>query len=174
MPRISAAFACVSPRFSMITAIRAAISDLTSISSLCPSPMSSKTFPLLRSTGISVLAPRLIARLVPDRMILLGSSEPLLDEIQILLGCLDALLRLLLKDVKHVDCVGELHGVNGAVGVPVEVFDELEYACSSVAPERLRVLVLPSQLSDEQRMTDDVLHRLRETPQVLPGGTNPE
>ena len=58
--------------------------------------------------------------------------------------------------------------------VSPEVFDELEYACSSVTPERLRVLVLPSQLSDEQRMTDDVLHRLRETPQVLPGGTKPE
>jgi hypothetical protein len=90
-------------------------------------------------------------------MILLGSSEPLLDKIQILLGCLDAPLRLLLKDVKHVDCVGELHCVNGSVGVGVKVFDKFEYACSPEAPEQLRVLVPPSQLSNEECVPDDVL-----------------
>src|SRR3989454_4135883 len=78
-------------------AIRVTISDLTRSSALSGSPRSSKTFPLLRSTGISPLPRRLPGRFAPARMFLPGSFEPLPDKVQFFLGRFDAPLRLLLK-----------------------------------------------------------------------------
>jgi hypothetical protein len=59
-------------------------------------------------------------------MVLLGSLEPLLHEIDLRIRSGDSLLRLLLKSMKHVDRIREAHGVHRPVGVAIVLLDDLQ------------------------------------------------
>jgi hypothetical protein len=48
------------------------------------------------------------------------------DKLNVLLGSGDALLRLLLESVQHIHHSGKTHGINGPVGVAVEIIDQLQ------------------------------------------------
>jgi hypothetical protein len=54
----------------------------------------------------------------------LGCFQPLPDEVDVALGCFDAAFRFLFERVQHIDSRTKANGVNGTVGVSVEVFDK--------------------------------------------------
>ena len=53
-------------------------------------------------------------------------SQTLPDQIDLFLRGRDAFLRLLLEEVKHVNGLGDRHGVYRTPRVPVEVLDDLQ------------------------------------------------
>jgi hypothetical protein len=57
-------------------------------------------------------------------MVSLGCFQPLPDEVNVALGCLDAAFRFLLERMQHVDSIAKANRVSRAVGVSVEVLDK--------------------------------------------------
>jgi hypothetical protein len=52
-------------------------------------------------------------------MVGLGCFQPLLDEVNVAQGCLDAAFRFFLERMQHVDSRTKADGVNGAVSVEI-------------------------------------------------------
>jgi hypothetical protein len=71
-------------------------------------------------------------------VVLVSNPQTPRDQRDFLLGRGNPSLRLLLKSMKHIDHSREAHGVNGPVGVTVEVFDDLQHTASAESLERLR------------------------------------
>src|SRR5689334_8659006 len=88
----------------MMSQMRETSSDLARSAAASGRPRSSTTFPLLRSMR-GAAPPRLgsIVALAPALVVPLRPPEPLPQELNLLLRRRDPVLRLLLKNVKHVD-----------------------------------------------------------------------
>jgi len=78
-----------------------------------------------------------------------GCLQPLLDEINIALGCFDAAFRFLFERVQHIDSRAKANGVNGAVGVSVEILDKF-YRTTTEAFQQLRGWRMLSELCEKQ------------------------
>ena len=57
---------------------------------------------------------------------LLSITQARSDKFNVLLEGGDALLRFLLESVQHIHHSGKTHGINGPVGVAVEIIDQLQ------------------------------------------------
>jgi hypothetical protein len=57
----------------------------------------------------------------------LSFCKPAANEIDFFLRCGNAALGLLLEGVQHINHVGKLHGVHGAIGVGIVTVDNLQY-----------------------------------------------
>ncbi len=57
---------------------------------------------------------------------LLSITQARSDKFNVLLEGGDALLRFLLESVQHIHRSGRTHGINGPVGVAVEIIDQLQ------------------------------------------------
>src|SRR5215204_6010249 len=109
-------------------------SALSSSCSAFGSPRSAKTLPLLSSTSILVFFGMLF---LPLFVVTFRVRMSVADRVDFTLGRADALGRLLLKCVKHVNRVLELHGVDGAVRVPVMRRDDLQHVPPPESLQRL-------------------------------------
>src|SRR6266699_5213254 len=79
-------------------------------------PRSAKTLPLPFFTRILWFC---FISVLPFSVVPLCRGEPLFHEFDFFLRRGDALLRLLLKGVEHVNCILEADRVDGAEGVPL-------------------------------------------------------
>jgi len=61
----------------------------------------------------------------------LGGSKSVSDQINVRLGGFNPAFRLFLKAVQNVNCTAKTNRINGAVGVGVEVFYQLQDTCAS-------------------------------------------
>jgi hypothetical protein len=59
-------------------------------------------------------------------VMLLSIPQARFDKFNVLLGRGDALFRFLLESVQHIHHSGKTHGVNGPVGVAVEIIDQFQ------------------------------------------------
>ena len=75
--------------------------------------------------------------------------------------------RLLLETVQNVDGFAQPDGVDGAVGVPHVVLDDLEDAGAVKALQRLGLKVLRSDLGEVERKAEYVLDLIRQGPEIL-------
>ena len=82
-------------------------------------------------------------------MVGFGCFQPLLDEINVALGCFDAAFRFLFERVQHIDSRTKANGVNGAVSVPVEILDEFNRTATE-AFQQLRGWRMLSELCQKQ------------------------
>lgn len=78
-------------------------------------------------------------------MILSGQIKPLADQMDIASGRSYARRRFLLEYVKHVDSVLEPDSVDGPVGIPTVVFDNLEDPSALPLP-RFCIRMFPTKL----------------------------
>src|SRR5579862_9043368 len=95
-------------------------------------------------------------------------GEPLLDELDLLSRRRDALLRLLLKRVQHVNRVMETHCIDRAVGVTFMRRHDLKKSAPSETLECFHGRVLFATLRRIESSTDVALHRSGKGLQVLP------
>lgn len=88
-------------------------------------------------------------------MILLSAPQPSLDEIDIALRRFDTPLRLLLEAVQDIDRIAESYRVHGAVGVPVEVFDQFDRSATESLQRlgRRRVLAVCTKYSSKPKLS---------------------
>jgi hypothetical protein len=63
--------------------------------------------------------------------------------------------------VQHVNEAGELHGVDGAVCVAVEILDDLENSRAAEALQWLCIRMSRPALSGANGKSEDILDRLR-------------
>jgi len=75
--------------------------------------------------------------------------------------------------VQHVNSPGEAHGVDGAVGVAVEVVNDLQHARPAEALQRLGVRRLVAELGIPQGSADPPPNVLGECPQVVLTAADP-
>lgn len=80
--------------------------------------------------------------------------------------CLRPFMRLLLEHVKHVDRLREADGIDGSIGIPVVIFDDLEDPRTSESLQRLRMRMVFPELRSPQRESDRSLNGLREQLEV--------
>ena len=76
--------------------------------------------------------------------------------------------------MEHVNHPGEPRGINGPVGVPVEVFDDLQDSTAAESFKRLHQIRLPTALCLVQSVPDASLNIFRERLQLPPTGANKE
>ena len=105
-------------------------------------------------------------------MMSLCCDEASADEVLVgLRGC-DALHRLLLEHVKHVDRSRQGGDVGGSIRVTVMVFDEFHDPGSEALPEWPGTLWMIAVLGVEESRAKHVLHFLRQRPEVLEARPN--
>lgn len=95
------------------------------------------------------------------------SAEPMLDKVYVVLRGLDAVRRLLLKRVQHVDCIQEPDRVHSAVCAPIVVSDDLQNSRSTKALQRLRVDMLAAPLGTPEREADRVSCPIGKAPNIV-------
>src|SRR5262245_46429328 len=117
MCRSCAAAVCDRAIASMIWFMATARRTFVCFSSASRNPRSANTLPELR-TIVVLLFLFAIANLV----IFLRSFQPLADPFHVRQTGLHTFCRLLLEDVKHINCVLKSHGVNGAIRIAPMVF----------------------------------------------------
>jgi hypothetical protein len=98
---------------------------------------------------------------------LLSITQARFDKFNVLLGRSDALLRFLLESVQHIHHSGKTHGINGPVGVAVEIIDQLQDGTPAESLQRLCSYRLLASLHLVQGVPHAVLHLGRESLQVL-------
>jgi hypothetical protein len=79
-------------------------------------------------------------------MLLLGSPQASANQVDLFRRGFDSRLRFLLEGVEYVDGIGETQGVDGAIGIGVIVFDNLNDPGAAKASKRLGRRVLGSRL----------------------------
>jgi hypothetical protein len=94
-------------------------------------------------------------------VVLFGSLQASLDQVDIPLRSRDTFLRLLLKGMQDVNHAGELDGVDRTVSFPVEVIDDFKDTPATKPLKRLGGRVLGSVLG--------VINRLSHHPADIPG-----
>jgi hypothetical protein len=67
----------------------------------------------------------------------LSITQARFDKFDVLTRSSDALFRFLLKSVQNVHDAGKTHGVNGPVGVAVEIVDQFENRTTAESLQRL-------------------------------------
>jgi len=82
------------------------------------------------------------------------------------------MLGLLLEGVQHIDGAGEPDGVDGSIGVTIEVVDDLQHAGAAESPERLGEGCLEAELRIPERTADSPPDFLREALQILSATPN--
>src|ERR1017187_711408 len=99
-------------------------------------PRSAKTFPLLFSAlmGFFVLVVMLV---LPFFVETFGLSQAAVDEVNILLGCSDALLRFLLEGVQNVNRLLKAGRIGGAPRIAGMVCDNFKHRSSTKTFQRL-------------------------------------
>jgi hypothetical protein len=85
--------------------------------------------------------------------VLFGSFQASLDQLDIPLRSRDAFLRLLLKGMQDVNHASKLDGVDGAVGIAIEVIDDFKDTPATKPLQRLRGWVLVSMLGVIDRLS---------------------
>ncbi|MDP2957595.1 MAG: hypothetical protein Q8N53_14310 [Longimicrobiales bacterium] len=100
-------------------------------------------------------------------MMCLGCDETSADEFLVRPRGCDALRRLLLEDVKHIDGSRQRRDVGGSIRVPVMVFDEFHDLGREALSKWPGTLWMIAVLGVEQGRTEHVLHFLRQRPEVL-------
>src|ERR1700724_4216038 len=83
------------------------------------------------------------------------------------------MLGLLLEGVHHIDGSGEPDGVDGSIGVTIEVVDDLQHAGAAESTERLGEGCLEAELRIPERSADSPPDFLREALQILSATPNP-
>ena len=66
-----------------------------------------------------------------------GITQARFNEIDLLFRSGDALFRLLLKSVQYVHHASETHGLNGPIGVAVEIVDQFQNRTAAESFQRL-------------------------------------
>jgi hypothetical protein len=92
---------------------------------------------------------------------LFGAFEPCFDQIDVVPRCCDALLRLLLERVEYINDARELDGIDGAIGVSVEVVDDFQRAPPTEALQYFGGGAFDTTLSIVFRLTENAAHLLR-------------
>ena len=87
--------------------------------------------------------------------------------------CSDTTLRLLLKDVKHVNRPCESDRVNGAIGIPILMIHNLQDACASKPFERFGERGFAADLRIPQGAAHAPFNRFRQDPQIVPTRSDP-
>src|ERR1700724_4669391 len=82
------------------------------------------------------------------------------------------MLGLLLEGVHHIDGSGEPDGVDGSIGVTIEVVDDLQHAGAAESTERLGEGCLEAELRIPERSADSPPDFLREALQILSATPN--
>src|SRR5688572_14860073 len=90
-----------------------------------------------------------------------GRAQPAPHQINVASGRSNAALALLLEAMKHIDAGPQFHGIDRAISVPVEVFDNLQNSNTTKALEWLGAGILQAFLGQPQRRANSVLNRLR-------------
>jgi hypothetical protein len=103
---------------------------------------------------------------------LLGITQARFDKFNVLLRGGDALLRFLLESVQHVHHAGKTHGINGPVGVAVEIIDQLQDSTPAKSLQRLCGYRFLTFLHLMQGVSHAVLHLCRKSLQILTAGAN--
>jgi len=106
-------------------------------------------------------------------VILSGSLEPLFDQAQVGFRESDALLGFFLKGVEYVYDSGEANGVDGAIGVTIEIVHDLQHASAIKPLERFGVWCLTAQLRIPQRAANAPAYIFGKASQVLLAAPDP-
>ncbi|VVQ04250.1 hypothetical protein PS918_04485 [Pseudomonas fluorescens] len=80
------------------------------------------------------------------------------DQIDVVLRGLDAKRRLFLEAMQNINRAAKTNGINGTVGVRIEVLNQLKDPRTSKAPKRLCIRMLLAALCQIQSMTKNVLY----------------
>lgn len=88
-------------------------------------------------------------------------------QINLLFGCRDSALGLLLEGVQNVDRMLESHGINGAVRIAAIVFHHFEDSGPTEASERPGMRVPVTRLCKVEGVPCRILYVLRQSPQIF-------
>lgn len=100
--------------------------------------------------------------------------EPGPNHGDVVLGCPDRSCRLFLEAVENVNGITEAQCVDRAESVAMKVFDDLQYACMTEAPERFGLRMLTAGLREVKGIAERVLYFRRHCDEVLPAAGHPE
>src|SRR5262249_7344451 len=114
--------------------------------------------------------PRLLLAFVVQ---LLRLPEAVLDQLDVVLGRRATPRPFLLEAMQDVDARLKANRVNCAIGIPVEVRDDLDHAGIAKSTQHLRIGMLLTILSPSNRDTDLVLNRLRKRSDARPAIPEP-
>jgi hypothetical protein len=95
------------------------------------------------------------------------SLQPVPDKLDVTLRRTDPLRGLLLKGVEHIDHTSELHGIDGAIGVPSVIHDDLKHTRASESLQGLGIHMLAASLRAPQGKADSPLHAFRELSKII-------
>lgn len=98
---------------------------------------------------------------------LFRTLEPILYQIDLMLRCADSSRRLLLKDVKHIDCARKLDRIDRSISITIIVPNDLKYPGTPETFQRLSVYMPATILGSKEGESHYPLDLLRELSEVV-------
>jgi hypothetical protein len=102
-------------------------------------------------------------------MVFLCRFQPLPDDVKLSRWRLDSPLGFLLEGMEGIDSPGELHRVDGPIGIPIVIRHHLQYTSSAESLQNLGIDVLSAQLSLKESKADRLANPSGERLQILVG-----
>jgi hypothetical protein len=96
------------------------------------------------------------------------------DESDVVLRCLRFFRGFLLEAVKYVDCIAETHCVDGAIGVPVKVLDNLQNTGMAKTFKWFGFRMFATRLREVQGISERALHNRGHAAEILSATGHPK